>query len=288
MLSTPEAATPRIQVTDVPDGVAAERQRELERNHVHDLQRLEGVSRLAGATGHELNNLIGVILTYSSFLDAALEDRPNLQADLREITGAAGRSAELTRRLATFSRQNVAVPRRLDLREVVSHAEQLLRPALPANVTLSTVTPTEPCVVQADRHQIDRVLINLALNAGEAMPDGGSLTIELDTPTVAPEGAGSDGDRWVTLRVRDTGQGMSDAVAARAFEPFFTTRADALGGGLGLASVYGIVAGHHGHVDIDSREGVGTTVTVRLLEANPAAPPADATDAGFTGEPTEQ
>jgi two-component system cell cycle sensor histidine kinase/response regulator CckA len=257
-------------VTDISDRVAAELRRDLERSQLHDTQRLEGISRLAGGIAHEFNNLMAVILNYAGFIDAELGDRPDLRSDLREITTAATRSADLTRQLLIFSRQDVAVLERLDLRDIIAEAEALLRSALPAGVVVSVTTPTEPCVILADRHQVRQVLLNLAINSGEAMPSGGRLTIELDSLA-----ADDESRPWVKLRVGDTGRGMSEEVAARAFEPFYTTETDARGSGLGLASVYGIVADHHGRVDIDSREGVGTTVTVHLPAADPAEMPAN-------------
>jgi two-component system cell cycle sensor histidine kinase/response regulator CckA len=256
-------------VTDISDRVAAEQRRDLERSQLHDTQRLEGISRLAGGIAHEFNNLMAVILNYAGFLDSELGDRPDLQSDLREITTAASRSAALTRQLLTFSRQDVAVLERLDLRDIIAEAEALLRSALPADVIVSVTTPTEPCVILADRHQVRQVLLNLAINSGEAMPAGGRLTIELDALS-----SDEKSRQWVKLRVGDTGCGMSEDVAARAFEPFYTTKTDAVGSGLGLASVYGIVADYHGRVDIESREGVGTTVTVHLSTADPAELPA--------------
>jgi len=253
-------------VTDISALVAAERERELRHSRLHDRQRLEGIGRLAGGIAHEFNNLLGVILNYAAFLDSELADRPEQLDDLGQIRTAAERAAGLTRQLLTFSRQDLAAPQPVDLSDVVHHAEDLLKPALEAGVDLSIDVAAGPCVVRADRRQIEQVLLNLAINAGEAMPGGGELTIELEP-----------NPPWVVLRVRDTGVGMAADVVARAFEPFFSTKADAQGVGLGLASVYGIVAESQGHVGLESQEGAGTTVTIRLPVLEVAARPGGAT-----------
>jgi PAS domain S-box-containing protein len=265
-------------VTDISARVAAEQQRALERTQLHDLQRLEGISRLAGGIGHDFNNLMGVILNYAAFVTAELDDRPDLRADLGEITTAARRSADLTRQLLTFSRQDVADPTLMDLGALLRRAETLLRPALQASVSISVDVPAAPCVIHADRDRIKRVLLNLAMNAGEAMPGGGLLAIELTGPFPESDlprprvGPGA----WVTLRVRDEGGGMSPATLGRAFEPFFTTKHAPLSSGLGLASVYGIVGEHQGCVEVDSRVGEGTTFVIHLPVAGAAAAPAKA------------
>jgi CheY-like chemotaxis protein len=219
---------------------------------MHDQQRLEAISRLAGGIGHDFNNLLGVILNFTGFVDAELTARPDLQADLGHIRAAAERAAELTRQLLTYARQEVAAPAVFDLRELLDDAEALLRPALSSGVRLSVTLPDTPCTVLADRHQLEQVLLNLAINAREAMPTGGDLSLVLSTA------AGT-----VDLRVRDTGTGMAEDVIAHAFDPFFTTR-ETPGGGLGLASVYGIIAESHGEVELVSGEGEGTTVGIRL------------------------
>lgn len=209
---------------------------------------------------------MGVILNYAAFVTAELDDRPDLRADLLEITTAARRSADLTRQLLTFSRQDVADPSPMDLGALLRRADSLLRPALPADVAVSVKVPAAPCVIYADRHRIKRVLLNLAMNAGEAMPAGGPLVLELEGPFTEPDrlrpkiGPGP----WVTLSVRDEGEGMSPDTLERAFEPFFTTKPSSSSAGLGLASVYGIIREHQGCVEIESRIGHGTTVVIHL------------------------
>ncbi|MEJ7893559.1 MAG: PAS domain S-box protein [Solirubrobacteraceae bacterium] len=251
-----------MMVTDISELVAAAQERDLQRSRLYDSQRLEGIGRLAGGIAHDFNNLLGVVLNFAGFLDAELADRPALRQDVGVIRRAAERGADLTRQLLMFSRRETTTPTLLDLRNVIGSAPELLRSVLLADVVLTVVIPVEPCMVVADRNQIEHVLRSVAINACEAMPQGGELRLELAGGT-----DDADGRRWITLHVRDSGPGMPAAVAERAFEPFFTTKSEP-GGGLGLASVYGIVTDHRGQIEIVGAENEGATIAIRLPEAD--------------------
>lgn len=228
-------------------------------------QRMEAVGKLAGGIAHDFNNLLHVILSYASFLSDSLEPENPLREDVAEVQKAARRAAELTRQLLVFSRRDVVRPSVVDLNEVVLEAERLLRHTLGEDITLSCVGCDEPCPVLADQGELAQVLMNLAINSRDAMPNGGSLVILLERVDLAPDEAVPAGLRagpHVRVDVVDTGTGMSPEVAARAFEPFFTTKETGRGTGLGLAMVYGIVERWDGSVSLASTPGEGTTVTL--------------------------
>ncbi len=187
---------------------------------------------------------------------------------MEEIRRAAERAAALTRQLLIFSRREVVKPELLYLRDVVTELENLLRRALGERVELVTRFGEDRCAFEADPGQIEQVLVNLAVNARDAMPDGGRLIIEVDRATLDDEYTGMHPDiepgTYVRLQVSDTGQGMDEETAHRAFEPFFTTKGKGEGTGLGLATVYGIVTAAGGRIDIYSEVGMGTTVKIHL------------------------
>ena len=237
-------------------------------------QRLDTVGQLAGGIAHDFNNLLAVILNYADFVADELPEG-DLRRDVEEIQRAATRAADLTRQLLIFARREVTNPQVLDLNVVVAGVESLLRRTIGEDVELVlSLAEGLPCV-RADPGQIEQVLLNLTLNARDAMPHGGRLVVE--TSAVQLDGATDSGrpgvaaGRYVRLSVSDTGMGMSEAVAARAFEPFFTTKAAGQGTGLGLATVYGIVAGASGSISIDSVEGSGTRVSINLPANDEAA-----------------
>ena len=258
----------------------AERDR-LERQH-QQLQGLESLGQLAGGVAHDFNNLLAVILNYAAFVseDAAREasqvDLPAIRDDVQQIQLAAERAAGLTRQLLAFARREVVQPRALNLNDVIGGLEQLLAGTLGEHVELSTDLSTGPCPVLADPAQIEQVLINLAVNARDAMPAGGRLTIHTANADIDGIYAGSPvglpSGRYATLKVSDSGTGMPREVIDRAFEPFFSTKAKGQGSGLGLATVYGIITKAHGHVQIHSEPGIGTAFTILLpATSQPAA-----------------
>jgi signal transduction histidine kinase/CheY-like chemotaxis protein len=261
--------------------VTAQRRLEAE---LRQAQKLEAVGRLAGGVAHDFNNLLTTIAANAEL--AALELPPDspAHADLGEVATAVGRAAALTRQLLAFSRQQVLRPTRLDLGAVVADVERLLARVLGGDVVLTTRhDPGCPAVV-ADRGQLEQVLMNLAVNARAAMPQGGTFeitTARVGTPPPSAVPAAGVGDpsaadappAWAALCVRDTGLGMDAATRARIFEPFFTTRALGEGTGLGLATVYGIVAQSGGRLDVETAPGVGTAFTIYLPAHVPAAHP---------------
>jgi signal transduction histidine kinase/ligand-binding sensor domain-containing protein/ActR/RegA family two-component response regulator len=240
----------------------AERQR-LE-THLVQAQKLDSIGRLAGGIAHDLNNLLTAILGYASFAEhASVED---MREDVRQITAAGERAARLTQQLLAFARRQVTEPRNLNLNTVIRELEPMLRRLIGEDVELVCTLPSTPCTVRADANQIEQVLVNLVINARDAMPDGGRVTI-----TATAAATGSEGRDDVVVTVADTGVGIPDEVKAHLFEPFFTTKPAGKGTGLGLATSYGIVTQAGGRIDIDSVVGRGTTVRVQLPRT-PAAP----------------
>jgi two-component system cell cycle sensor histidine kinase/response regulator CckA len=230
-------------------------------------QKLEALGQLAGGVAHDFNNVLAAIMGYAQLLIDDLATDDHQQHDLHQIVKAAERAAAITRQLLAFSRQQAATANRIDLVEAVHDLTGMLRALLPATIGLR-VSPdrgASAVMVLADRGQLDQVIMNLAVNARDAMPDGGALSIDVGTRT------SDEADHAALLRVSDNGIGMSHDVQARAFEPFFTTKPPGKGTGLGLATVYGIVHQHSGSIEIASAVGEGTTVTVRLPIAPPGA-----------------
>ncbi len=228
-------------------------------------QRLESVGQLAGGIAHDFNNFLSVIRGYARFIIDGLPGDSPLRTDAEEVARAADRASKLTNQLLVFSRRDVVQRRVLDLGEVLHDITSLLERTLGEDVTLDVSIEDGLLAVEADPTQIEQVLMNLVVNARDAMPGGGKLVVDL---------ANEDGeeDPRVRLTVRDRGHGMSAEVLERAFEPFYSTKPKGQGTGLGLATVYGIVTQAGGSVDIDSRPGVGTTVSV-LFPACESRPP---------------
>jgi len=238
-------------------------------------QRLEAVGQLAGGIAHDFNNLLAVMFSYLGFLRTAGEGQPWLE-DVDEVDKAARRAAELTQQLLMFSRRDLARPDVIDVRALLADRHRLLQRTLSDDIEVVLEAPDRPLVVQADSVELDQVVMNLAINARDAMPDGGTLTFSLD------EVPGDGADINVRMRVTDTGMGMDPEVQDHALEPFFTTKEVGRGTGLGLATVYGIVTRWGGSVALSSTPGLGTTVTV-LLPLTDAALSVDA----FTRSPSE-
>src|SRR5438874_2301315 len=235
-------------------------------------QKMEAVGRLAGGIAHDFNNLLTVITSYGDLLLEDLAPDDPRRDDVDQIRKAAEGAAALTRQLLAFSRQQVLEPKVLDLRAILAGTEKLLRRLIGADVHLATSLAPDLGAVKADPGQLEQIIINLAVNARDAMPGGGRLTIEA---TGMEEVEGRPG-RWVMLAVSDTGNGMDEQTKARIFEPFFTTKESGKGTGLGLATVYGIVKQAGGFIWVDSEPGGGTTFKVYLPRVDEPAEPADA------------
>jgi signal transduction histidine kinase/CheY-like chemotaxis protein len=242
-------------------------------------QRLESLGQLAGGVAHDFNNLLAVILNYVSFVSeevaaaatAGADPAPHLKlarADLAQIEKAAGRAAALTHQLLIFARRDVIRPQVLNLDTVITTVEEMLHRTIGEHVELVTSLAGDLWPILADPGQMEQVLVNLAVNARDAMPAGGTLTIDtgnitVDADTIAGGSAARKG-RNVRLRVSDTGTGMPTDVAQHVFEPFFTTKQDRGGTGLGLATIYGIVTQADGDIHIYSEPGRGTTFAITL------------------------
>lgn len=256
-------------------------------------QKMEAVGRLAGGVAHDFNNLLTAIIGYNELLlDALAPDDPR-RLDAKEIGAAAQRATGLTRQLLAFSRKQLFETRILDLNEVVRPLEKMLQRLIGEDVTLTLRISERPPVVRADPGQLEQVLMNLAVNARDAMATGGALVIETGivdlSETDARAHAGLAPGPYARLAVRDTGAGMTPEVLAHLFEPFFTTKEPGKGTGLGLSTVYGIIKQSGGVIWADSEPGHGTTFTVLLPSLDAlveASPPKTATQAGAGGHET--
>lgn len=231
-------------------------------------QKLESVGRLAGGVAHDFNNLLGVIIGSAELIQARHAGDPRLQRSLEDILGAGQRAAGLTRQLLAFSRKQILQPRVIDLNQVVAEVDKLLRRLIGEDITFTTDLAPELGMVKADPGQLEQVLMNLAVNSRDAMPQGGVLSIstrgvELDERYAATH-LGVTAGRHVELAVSDTGEGMSPEVLGRIFEPFFTTKEAGKGTGLGLATVHGIIRQSGGHIAVASTPGQGSTFRLYL------------------------
>ena len=235
-------------------------------------QKLEAIARLAGGIAHDFSNLLTVIRGYSEFIISGAGPNDSLRGDAEEIKNAAERAALLTRQLLAFSRKQGRHPEMLDVNHVVRNVERMLNRMIGEDVTLAVQTSCEPCVAVIDEGQLEQVLMNLVVNARDAMPNGGRLMIETGEELVtfnAPMLAG--GRKHVRLSVVDTGSGIPDNVRRHIFEPFFTTKGVSNGTGLGLSAVHGIVAQSGGFVRVRSEVGQGSAFDVLLPCAEQAA-----------------
>jgi PAS domain S-box-containing protein len=265
-------------ITDRKQAEAALKQRE---EQLRQAQKMEAIGRLAGGVAHDFNNLLTAILGYTHLLQAEMPPDHPLRADLDEIEQAGNSAASLTRELLAFSRKQVLQPVVLDINAVVVDTEKLLRRLVGEDIEVVLSLAPDLAHVRADRSQIEQIIMNLAVNARDAMPTGGRLTIgtagtALDGAPIR-KGMPPIRGRQVLLRVSDTGHGMSPDLLRHIFEPFFTTKEVGKGTGLGLATVYGTVKQSGGYIWVDSEVGKGTTFHICL----------PAIDAATTDEPGE-
>jgi len=252
-----------LQDQAIKERLRAQAERDRLEIRLHQAQRLESLGQLAGGVAHDFNNLLAVILACASFVAEATNGNDSVRADVEQIQTAAERATRLTRQLLIFGRRDKANIEVLDLGAIVTDIHGLLARTIGEDVTLVVRTAEGLPAIRADRGQMEQVLINLAVNARDAMPDGGTLTIGLGTtmldddyarlhPQISP-------GHYVELSVSDTGVGMPPEIVSRIFEPFFTTKPRDKGTGLGLATVHGIVAGSGGSLSVYSEPGIGTT-----------------------------
>jgi nitrogen-specific signal transduction histidine kinase len=232
-------------------------------------QKMEAIGRLAGGVAHDFNNLLGIISACSELLRHRVADN-NLEY-LDHIREASKRGAALTRQLLAFSRRQPAQTQLLDLNERLQELSKLLRPLLGDDVEIVLLPRSESAIIEADPGQLDQIVMNLAVNARDAMPRGGKLVVETGEFNVdesfAREHPEMAAGRYVMLAVSDSGIGMDEATRSRAFEPFFTTKETSKGTGLGLATVYGIVKQSGGHILVYSEPGMGTTFKIYFPSA---------------------
>ncbi|HEU4722273.1 MAG TPA: PAS domain S-box protein [Gemmatimonadaceae bacterium] len=256
-----------VVINDVTDQLRIRDQQEQLQAQMLLAQKMDAVGRLAGGVAHDFNNLLSVILGAAETLGKALASYDPLQEEVTDIRDAVGRGAALTRQLLIFGRKEVRTPGLLDVNEVVAGVERLLMRVLGSSVRIDLRRDVEYAPVVADAGQLEQVLVNLAINARDAMLRGGTLTIRTGETTL-DLGAATVLDvipgPYVTIDVEDTGVGMDEATRNRAFEPFFTTKGPAQGAGLGLAMVYGIVRQSGGAIALRSAPGAGTHVRIHL------------------------
>jgi len=255
---------------DITEGRSLEKQ-------LRQAQKMEAIGQLAGGIAHDFNNLLGVILGYGEALEDQLAHDPEVRKKAEEITKAARRAADLTRQLLAFSRQQVLEPKVLNLNVVVADLERMLQRLIGEHIELTTILDSSLDSIRADEGQIGQVIMNLAVNARDAMPTGGKIIIEtanveLDADYAhqhPPTVVGS----YVLLTITDTGTGMNAETQAHIFEPFFTTKELGRGTGLGLATVYGVVKQCGGYIWVSSEVGYGTTFKIYLPRVGEAAHP---------------
>ena len=282
--------TERLETAAEQERLRTQAERGKLERHLQESQRLESLGQLAGGVAHDFNNLLGVISNYAAFVgEEVAKEAPDerwqaVRDDITEVQQATRQAAELTHQLLAFARQEMIQPRALNINDAVLSVEQLLIRTLGEHIELITDLAADLPPVLADPGQIEQVLVNLAVNARDAMPQGGKLIIR--TASSSTDDSASQGElppgRYVALKVSDTGTGIAKDVLDRVFEPFFTTKPKGEGTGLGLATVYGIITQAGGHVWIYSEPGLGTSLTallpiteqdIALATPPPAEPP---------------
>lgn len=276
-----------LQVTvDQMKALVEEKDRLLHEKNVADLQlhqaqKMEAVGQLTGGVAHDLNNILTVITGTIEILSEAFADRPELLAITKMIDDAAARGADLTQRLLAFARKQPLQPREVDVNALVIQAANLLRPTLGEQIEVHMMLAGDTSRALIDPSQLTNAVLNLALNARDAMPDGGMLTIETCNVVLDEEYAGANSDvaagNYVLVAVTDSGHGIPAGILNHVFEPFFTTKDVDKGSGLGLSMVYGFVKQSNGHIKIYSEEGHGTTVRIYLPQATGVAPAVEET-----------
>jgi PAS domain S-box-containing protein len=229
-------------------------------------QKMEAVGRLAGGVAHDFNNLLTVISSYAELI--LFDDAMKGREEIAEIRGATARAAKLTRQLLAFSRRQAMEPRIVNPNDVVRGVEPMVCRLFDSNITVETSLSPDTPLIRVDPGQLEQVVMNLAINAADAMPEGGRLTIDTSNVRLREDQPKPDADlpagSYALIRVRDTGHGMDESTVAQIFEPFFTTKEPGRGTGLGLSTVYGIVKQSNGSVSVESIPGAGSVFSVYL------------------------
>jgi signal transduction histidine kinase len=261
---------------------------EIEANEtqVRQAQKMEAIGQLTGGVAHDFNNILTVITGTIEILGEAVKDRPHLAQITDLISAAAARGADLTRHLLAFARRQPLQPRNTDVNALVIDAARLLRPTLGEQIEIESMLAHDSAPALIDPSQLSTAILNLALNARDAMPDGGKLTLETRNVVLDENYASMNREvkpgNYVMIAVSDTGAGIPGRLLDKVFEPFFTTKEVGKGSGLGLSMVYGFVKQSNGHIKIYSEEGHGTTVKLYLPEAT-GLPDALAAETGISG-----
>ena len=260
--------------------VRTQKQSAAKSERLRQAQKMEAVGQLAGGIAHDFNNLLLAIRGFAELAESTLEPNATARKGIREVIASADRAKALTSQLLAFSREQVLLPVVIDPNAAVSDVVTLLERLIGEDVTIQVDLDPDAPRIEVDEGQFGQVIVNLAVNARDAMPDGGRLTITTARSNVFHSAAGDEPGPWVVISVSDTGSGIDAQTLARIFDPFFTTKEAASGTGLGLATVSGIVAQSRGHISVKSRLGHGTTfqvflrATEKTLALAPTAPPA--------------
>jgi PAS domain S-box-containing protein len=247
------------RIAGIAEDVTSRRELEEELRQAH---KMEAVGRLAGGVAHDFNNILTIIGGYSQMILDDTDITDPRRDRLEHVLSAANRASTLTRQLLAFSRRQALQPKLVNLNHVLTNMQALLRPLIGEHIVIKTKLDPGVGRVLMDPHQLEEIVMNLAANSRDAMPNGGQFRIETSTahqPEIQHENAGRRMERWVRLRISDTGCGMDDRTRERAFEPFFTTKGVGKGTGLGLSTVYGIVRQNNGEIHLSSAPGLGTT-----------------------------
>jgi PAS domain S-box-containing protein len=249
---------------DITDQHKSELERRRLDHQLRQSERLDSLGHLAGGIAHDFNNILAVITAYADDISGELGEAHACHPDLARISHAAARAADLTRQLLIFSRLEPSRPETLDLNEIITETEHLLRRTIGEDITFTRDLQVDLPPITIDRSKLEQVIVNLVVNARAAMPDGGRLTIATRTADREPRPG------HIQLTIADTGCGMTAEIASHAFEPFYTTKGPGAGTGLGLATAYGVVTEASGHIGIDSAPGHGTTITITMPAAEHA------------------
>jgi len=254
-----------VSVVEIVHDITEKKKLEDQLRHA---QKMESIGTFAGGIAHDFNNILTAIIGYGNLIQMKMERDNPLRHNVEQIIASTERAAALTQSLLTFSRKQINNPRPINLNETVARVEKLLVRLIGEDIELRKILTHEEITVMADGGQIEQVLMNLATNARDAMPEGGNLTfetgrMELDTEFVKTHGYGKPGS-YALILITDTGEGMGEKTKERIFEPFFTTKESGKGTGLGLAIVYGIVKQHNGYINVYSELGKGTTFKIYL------------------------